>query len=433
MNRAISVFLFLLFFCFLITPARADTPLDVLGVEKTVNDLGHQAQVTGDVVAKAFADQAIRVIKAWEKANSGLINQAFDRLDKQSQALFREINDTATRLERGESVTFLDLQRTMVTAGSVVAELPGSSDTPQVVFYWPTILLPVGDPKVTINVIGPGVADANPTVMFSGHEIPVNKLSDNEISFGVDRGAIPSKPDESSRSVFSLTYKVSMSHWYNPFSWWSTSPRDRDIEVTMLPKTPGVAVITPLLHTGTWESKVLGPILIGGRGHDAPYRVTWSLEPLLQEKGWILDKEAQERNASHFDDNYGDGDGGSHCVGYDPNSFTDTSLQFLIQHGHKTDAFGHHTDAHQNCRIWIYLKRLVTADHDGVPMTKALNWATDTVIQLPDNTLSYRISLSLYTGKSYSIDNDSQIPYSLFEVFRQPNSINFRPRPQRDF
>jgi hypothetical protein len=51
--------------------ARADTPLDVLGTEKSINDLARRAQEAGDHIAQAFAEQALRVIAEWKKANAG--------------------------------------------------------------------------------------------------------------------------------------------------------------------------------------------------------------------------------------------------------------------------------------------------------------------------------------------------------------------------
>jgi hypothetical protein len=65
----------------------ADTPLDVLGVEKSVNDVSRRAQETGDAIAKSFADQALRVIAEWKEANKELINVSFDRLDGASRGL----------------------------------------------------------------------------------------------------------------------------------------------------------------------------------------------------------------------------------------------------------------------------------------------------------------------------------------------------------
>src|SRR5216683_1205956 len=100
--------------------AQADTPLDLLGVEKSINDISRRAQETGDAVAVAFADQALKVIAAWKKANGDLIDKTFDKLDDQSKKLWSQLNDVATRIEKGETVTFIDLQRTMATAGATI-------------------------------------------------------------------------------------------------------------------------------------------------------------------------------------------------------------------------------------------------------------------------------------------------------------------------
>lgn len=203
----------------------------------------------------------------------------------------------------------------------------------------------------------------------------------------------------------------------------------------MLPLIPGTAKVIRHLLDETPETKVLGNILVGGHGKDNLDRYPYIITPLDQEEGWILDKAAQQKaqDEHEFNDNSGDGEGGSSCVGYDVNSFTDTSLLFMIQHGHKTGAFGHKSDANQNCRMWIHLKRLHKEEKDGTPESKPLDWQKDIPFDLAKNVTKCAISISLYTGVEYKIDNDREIPYGLFEILRSKESIKFRPRPQRDF
>ena len=416
--------------CGTVPVAKADTPLDIFGVEKSINDLARRAQETGDYIAQAFADKALKVIAEWKKANADLIDKGFDRLDEQTKQMFREMNATAERLQRGEAVTFVDMQHVMATAGQVLSRPVGGNRDPSVGFVWPTIALPSGESEITIHAVGTYIADADPKVTLNGAPFAVKKLSDNEISFDVKRNSLAKKEREKAKTVFSLAYRVSMSHWYDPFSWGRSEKRTRDIEVTMLPEIPGTLSVTPHLAVDTWETKVEGPLPSGGHGKDHLDGYPWNLTPVDKEQGWILDKEAQE--TAHFDDNNGDGEGGSSCVGYDTNSFTDTSFTFLVQHGHKT-GFMSKSDANQNCRIWVHLKRKRHEEKDEKQPDRALDWRRDVDVPLPANAITSLVQVALYTGESYTIWTDQQIPYGLWEVFRDKDMIKLRPRPQRDF
>ena len=407
--------------------ASADTPLDVLGVEKSVNDVARRAQETGDAIAKSFADQALRVIAEWKKANKELINVAFDRLDEQSRQLFTNINNIATRLENDQSVAIIDIQRTMVSAGDVASKLPLGDREPSVTFIFPTILTPGPKGTVSVHVIGARIANANPRI---AEGIQVKKYSDNEIGFDVDRKAIKAGTDKVERTSFQLAYDLSKSVWYNPFTWWSVEERTRDIDLTMLPEVPGSVSLKKTVHVDDWETMEDGPHIVGGRGRDNTYLTGYNLTPRQIEDGWIVDKVAQEKE--RFDDNGGDGDGGSSCTGYDPHRFTDTFAAFNIQHGNKDNVTGHH-DAHQNCRVWVALKRKRQIEKPLEAETKELHWNSDTDFNLPENLTSFAMEMKLYSGKSYTIQNDDQIPYALFQIIKDKKSIKFRPLPQREF
>lgn len=60
--------------------------------------MARRAQETGDHIAQAFAEQALRVIAEWEKANGRLADKTFEGLDNQSKKTFSEINNIATRI-----------------------------------------------------------------------------------------------------------------------------------------------------------------------------------------------------------------------------------------------------------------------------------------------------------------------------------------------
>lgn len=420
----------LIFAVVLHQPARGDTPLDIIGLEKSINDAARRAQETGDHIAQTFANQALKVIAEWKKANADLIGKTFDELDNQTRAVFNELNNTAIRIERGEAVAFIDIQKSLANAGSALSVIPGAFREPQVTFYWPTVILPSGEASIAIKVVGFRLADAEPRARKDGTELPVKRSSDNEILIVMDRATLPFDEQEARSVTVSLDYQLGTFRWYSPLTWFSDDTRTRDLELRLLPKVPGSVSIRPTITTETWETKVTGPETVGGRGRDNAYRATVTVPPALQEAGWILDKDAQAN--AHFDDNGGDGNGGSSCNGYDARTFTDTSFVFVLTHGHVT-RLGRKSDARQNCRVWTHLKRKMVQNQVGDSVHQQLDWLQDREVPLPENTTSSTMTLQLYDGRQFEITDNKDVPYSLFEIFHAPGSVKFRPRPQRDF
>jgi hypothetical protein len=315
----------------------------------------------------------------------------------------------------------------MVSAGEVASKLPLGDREPSVTFVFPTILTPGSQGMVSVHVIGTRIANANPRIV----DVEVKKFSDNEIGFDVDRKTLKSGREKIEKTTFKLSYDVRKSVWYNPFSWWSVEERTRDIDLTMLPEVPGSVNLTKTVRIDDWEKMEDGPHIVGGRGKDNVYRTGYSLTPRQIEEGWIVDKVAQE--TARRDDNGGDGDGGSSCTGYDPHRFTDTFVAFNIQHGHKSNGMGGKSDAHQNCRLWAQIMRKKQIDTPLNVETKELHWNSDTDFDLPENLTSFTMEMKLYSGKSYTIRSDDQIPYALFQIIKDDKSIKFRSLPQREF
>ncbi len=67
------------------------------------------------------------------------------------------------------------------------------------------------------------------------------------------------------------------------------------------------------------------------------------------------------------------------------------------------------------------------------PVTKPLSWTNDVDITFDPKMVSYKVVLKLYTGISYNISSEKDVPYSLFDVLADKDRIKFRPRPQCDF
>lgn len=431
LRRVLNLVIFGTVVIFTSTQAYADTPLDILGVEKNINDMAQRAQQTGDVIARAFAEQALRIIAEWKKANADLLNTAFEKLDKQTRELFTNINNVATRLERGEAVAFIDIQRTMASIGSTLGQLPFSSTEPQVLFYWPSILVPTdstGVNTVNIRILGARITNANPQLSFGGKPIELKKYSDNEIGFDIAPSVLDKAKTSPKITNFKLKYDAQFSVWYKPASWHPDS-KQRDIDLTMLPSVPGTVTLTQTATQTHLETQSLGPYLVNGRGQDSVYPASYALSPAEREAGWEVDIARQ--GGQPFEDR-GEGNGGSSCTGYDPQRISSVHVGFNIQLGHIKRNL-RNDDAYQHCYIWIAVKRQISSTVAQPSVTKELSWLADTDFDFVPNVVSKNVTMTLYNGATYTINSAQQVPYSLFDVTFTATQVKFRPRSVRGF
>lgn len=132
-----------------------------------------------------------------------------------------------------------------------------------------------------------------------------------------------------------------------------------------------------------------------------------------------------------FNDNNGDGNGGSSCTGYNPGGFTAHHVAFNIQHG--STGAGGKKDAYQNCHLWVKLKRKNIEKIRLPDVQKKFHWLQDVDFPLDPNLKSYDLVMRLYTGQAFTITSRQQVPYSLFEILPDNKNIKVRPRAQREF
>ncbi|MGO6812197.1 hypothetical protein ACCS61_32380 [Rhizobium ruizarguesonis] len=404
---------------------HADTVLDIFGVEKSLNDAKRNAVNAGDEIAQRFAEQGLKIIAAWKEANASLIKDGKAAVDDTLAQVFQEMENTAGRIEKGEAVTFVDLQTATANLASALEKIPFSSREPQFMFYRPTVALPVGTETLDVQVIGSGIAKANPKVTGTDGPVEVQKTTDNSITFGIARSDV-AKQVSAKTLKYKVTYDIDRSSWYNPLSWFRTDTAERDVVITVLPAIPGSVNIDAVTKNIVWEKQTYGPVYFKQRGRDRPYPTRINVTRELQEAGWILDKDAQK--TAKWDDNGGDGNGGSSCTGPDVESFDDKGFVFYIQHGSQG-----RSDAYQGCRVWVAVKRPVESKENAPRISKDLDWLKDIDLELPAGTESYKMVMKTYDQREVSIANKNQVPYGLFDVMIDGSAIKFRPRTVRDF
>jgi hypothetical protein len=420
-------------------PARADDPITdfVLGgIERKANDVVDHARDAADFVARRIGEQALAVIKAWKEANSQLLDKTFSGIDEQSRAIFNQMDQTLSRLEQDKTMAIRDAQNLTAIWSGVLKNLPTVNHDPEVLTYYPRVILPIGEPLIPLHVIGPKLASADPQFSVGDKSINVNKSAEQELLFPLDRSQIIFDGSAPTFGTFKLDLHKSTSTFWNPFSWGSKETIHRDMLVQFLPRvtahyTVKLVVAEPKVETDTASQ------VVGGRGKDSPYPNTVVVPPDQKVKGWLIDVDRLLADKTFQQFQQLDGDGGSSCTGVDRNSIAPPEapdhFTFFLQLGKNQDAF-HSWDAHQNCRVFIPIKRTSTVNKPGDPIEGDLSWTDDKRIVLPSNTVSYELSLKMFNGRTYIVTEKSSDPFGVVEIQRDKlASILFRPRPPSDF
>lgn len=431
-------FIALAFLTVLLLPVstKADDPLTdfVLGgITRKAEGVIDHARDAADFLAQRIGEEALAVIKSWKEANSQLLDKAFSGIDEEQRTLFNQMDKTLSRLEQDKTMAIRDAQNITAIWSGVLKNIPGVNHDPEVLTYYPRVMLPIGEPSIRMHVIGPKLASATPKVTADDKAVAVEKSAEQELLFPLDRSQLKFESDVPRFARFKLELHKSLSTWYNPLTWGRVETIQRDMVVQLLPQQMAHYIIKPTVVVTTTET-ASGTQDVGGRGEDSTFRNTVVVPPDMKVKGWLIDvdKLLASRNFQQLD-----GDGGSSCTGVERNSIAPPEapdhFTFDLQLGKNRDAF-HSWDAHQNCRVTIPMIRSVNTNKESDPIEGDLNWTDDKRVVLPANTVSYEMSLKMFNGRKYITTDKTSDPFGVVDIQRDKLvAVLFRPTTPNDF
>lgn len=420
-SRAIIV-LFAAFLSFVPTSGYALVN-SVLGLERSINAAAERARQTGDYLALSFAEQAMRVLEEWRKANTAIVDAAFDRLDDQTAELFRQLGNTAQLIAEGRNVAFIDMQRLLATSGSMLSRTLFATSEPSVSFSWPMIVTPTGPSRINVRVIGSGLGSAYPSATLGDRQLEINVVTDNEISFMVPREDLRINEREVEPTTITLRY------WVQRWSWlpWGLGPgemRERAIELRRLPDVPARILIDATTEERVRQTRRTEIKLFSARGKNSTYYARVDVPRQDYQEGWRLD-ERRQMNAPI--EQYL-GNGRSSCTGWHPNSFRPDYAVMTMQLGSHRGG-----DAYQHCRARLYLYRYRNVRRQAPQVERQLGWLNDVEIEMPRRIVARTILIETFDGRQYRVREPSDVPYAWFELIMDEERVRFRPKPQNEF
>jgi hypothetical protein len=409
------------------TPARSDesfTDFFLGGVEKKADRVIDHAEAAGQPVVVAFGREMKDAIEAWKLANRDLLDTAFDRLNDSDRRLFLNINATLDRLENDKAVALQEMSALSSQWGAMVKGLRLNPSV-DVSFYQPRVVVPTGVDVIPLDIVDTRISTSNPILTQDNHPILSRTVSDNEIVGRVEPCAIVFDQNEPTYVDFHLTYEQRTAGLVGT----ATEKNSRDLTILVLPQIMATVEVVPEVpNTTLYERAVRGPFVIGGHGKDSEgISHVVAVPPDLEAQKWELDSDAMI-NSPHWDDNGGDGDGGSYCIGPMRASFTKLGFNFTYHYSHRANQ-----DAYQKCRVWVPIRRPLGDTENADPILRTLTWTDDSEVTLPPKAITYTIRVRTYNGVSYVLLPNDPDKYQLFEIHRDHNKLVFHPVAPKGF
>jgi hypothetical protein len=401
-------------------------------LENKTNNVIDHARDAGDALIWNAGKQALAVIEAWKKSNSELLDKTFADLDKASRDLFQNIDDTMNRISTERELAVQDAQRLTVEWAQLLKSVPGINKDAELWYYTPRVIVPIGKDKlkedVVLRLIGPKLSQSKPEIKTpEDRPLTVNIATEGEIDALIKRQDLQF---DQSASKF-VTYKFNFIQTEGILK---DKAATRDLTVWLPPVIMAHYKITPHVKQVTYERQEY-PTDVGGKGKDSPYPITIGVRPDLAATGWKIDVERVIKPRAGW---YADL-GGDHadCAGLYNSQASEDSFVFNVQLGHKTDNWGHKSDAWKNCRVFVPVRRAITATVDAPALEDDLNWSDDKRREIPADVLAVMvgktIEVSLFNGRTHIIDAHNRSPLGLLTVEDNGSSVSFKPNPPSQF
>ncbi len=392
------------------------------GIEDKANSVTDHAAQKADYLIQQTARAMLDFIKAWKEANSKLLDQGFDRLDGSLQNTFNNFNTVLDRIQNGEEVTFGDLQQLNSNIASALSRLPGTPDDAEVYGYRPRVVLPTGLQTVPMHIVGPKLGSANVTVSLSGESVPADGIGP-EVIAKLDRSKIPFKDHEQTLVEYDVLFTA-----HDRTMFHSEKPGRGKLTVAALPKV----MAHVLIDTHVWALKTDPSSFkkfVGATGKDTGADQDVLVPPDLANQGYVIN--VTKWKDITWDDNNGDGEGGSHCSGPVRESISPQGFKFHFDLGHTGGMVKGH--AHQNCNVYVPVEHTYKISVPAPQQSIDLGWSADVPVKLPAEFQSPTITVQFFDGRTSVMGPNQYSNNKLLSVDLSGDTLIFRPHPPGDF
>ncbi|WP_417769221.1 hypothetical protein [Stappia sp.] len=410
------------------SPTLAIEPFDAM--RDSANGITSKAEQAGDALIKALGEQMLKTIDAMEATALRVIAEGKDAALVVEGQLFRDISRTIERLEANEKIVVSDMTKLTANWASLISRLPLVDARPEVMFYRPRVLAKDGPSVVPLTIVGPGLAGADPAMRRGAEELEVGADTDNSLTVQLPRSAFSFPETEPAYVTLPLAFNAAAADPWWSWSYWNGEPVERTITLMLLPEVLATYEIETTVTGARTERKAFASTT-NARGKDSFVNVTKPVPPTDLKAGWRFDTAAIL--AGHYKHERTRDTGGSSCSGVDPESLTASRAVLRHQIGHRNEAFNRTSDGNVDCSLELPMVRTIPTTKAGPVLDGQITTTGDLDLEFGKDTSDYRITVKLFTGQTYIVKKDIDLPYGIIEVDHSNAGVHFRPKPPADF
>jgi hypothetical protein len=412
-----------------IKPARA-VIVETAAVSVLINHFGNIAgglidkgRDSGDFLVWRLGIQLQGLIDAWKKANSELLNESFEKLDRRAQDFFRNVDSEVEKVRDEKNLTFEQVERlTGEWSGIISQTVIGSSD-PSVLNYSPRVLVPDGGRSVPLVATGPNLAAANATIdLGSARSVKPAAPLGHQVQFSLNRSDFVFPEDESATVNLPMKYRTRLFKWYNPTTWFSLGRTTSDLGIVLLPKRLAKYDVHTRVQVDLKKSETRVVNLGKFQGRNS--RIARAVAAPDSALGWRID--LTRRSEIHLVP--GGGDHGR-CEGIEDSSVTENGLTMFARVDNRDHWMGT-KDAWVDCSISLPIYRMESQEQDGPKRSGELSWTKDETFELPPNLKSIHVNVATFDRRSRMFTGAGFDRF--FELRSEGGLLIFRPRPPKD-
>lgn len=407
-----------------------------------LNRLIANAQNSGDYLLARTGIEAKNTIDAWQKANQGLLDEAFEKIDKTSRENFKQAELLIKQVNTGVLNAMEGAQQITDLSAQTLEGLKIGGGETFVRRFLPRVVPPNAQETFRLRIIGVNLDKGEPQLRLSQGNAERKTLGPTEVEFTIPISEVAPHKTHLQIKTFPLVYHSDDSSWFFRFLGLS-SPKEvtRDISLVVLPSQLATYDAVAYRRFDRRDTRVDSVNLGQAQGRNGriskvafpPDGWKWDLGTNNANGHNGLDecKNQVQRNELRFCLTQEGGEAGR-CDGIDNNQISEHGVTVIYHFNEIRDIRRPGgSDGRVTClftgRMYKVVPRVET---DQQLPSGILNWTQDVPIPLPSDTYNARVTLTTFDGRKRVIDSIGVDNF--FAISKNDNSLTITPSIPKD-
>lgn len=371
-------------------------------VKSGLNDLVSESLDRADYSVAKASIQALGIIDAWEEANSNLLEKAFDRLDNTSKNMFSNMFSLINEVDAKISSNLEKAQRITENANQISESIIGSEKRTFILRYTPMIINPSKKDSVLVRLRGVNLDKSKPIITLPNNTVTIAKIiGPQEINFWLPLSSLTRSSNSSSIN------EIKIKHTTRDGSNFIFFPKYKEVEriimVSTLPEEVGTYSLTGKRKFETEERKIhtvdMGKFKATNRTinkvANPPSGYDWDLRLGID----------SHKNFSIVSTGGGEKGRCQEIVWNGSNKHGIIGSARLDQIRQIRNFEVRWKDGYKSCGIKGPIYRMIPSISDIESVSGKINWNKDEIVNLPEGTSEFNLTIKLYNGKTKVITN----------------------------